>query len=122
VLVVDDNVDAAESIAAVLRLYGHEVRCVFEGRSALEEAERYAPDVVVLDIGLPGMDGYEVAQRLRKRPRFGRTPILAVTGYGSEADRQRAHRAGFDHHLTKPVDPDTLQRFIVQSRARRPAQ
>jgi PAS domain S-box-containing protein len=113
VLVVDDNVDAADSITSILRLSGYDVRCVYDGLSALDAAGAYLPDVVVLDIGLPGLDGYEVARRLRAQPRFARTPIVAVTGYGQESDRNRARDAGFDAHLTKPVDPAALQAFIA---------
>ncbi len=115
VLVVDDNVDAAESVAAILRLSGHEARCVHDGHSALEAAESYVPDAVVLDIGLPDMPGYEVARQLRARPRFRHTPLVAVTGYGQEADRMRSRDAGIDEHLTKPVDPAALHAFIAGS-------
>jgi PAS domain S-box-containing protein len=111
VLVVDDNVDAADSIAKILRLFGHDVRCEYDGHSALAAARDYTPDVVVLDIGLPGMDGYEVASRLRSMD--GRSlRIVAVTGYGQEEDRRRSRESGFDQHLTKPVDPDALQAFV----------
>ncbi|MFP5284676.1 MAG: PAS domain S-box protein [Thermoanaerobaculia bacterium] len=113
VLVVDDNVDAAESIAMILRLSGYDVRCVYDGPSVLPEANAYHPDVVVLDIGLPGMDGYEVARQLRAQPEFQRTPMVAVTGYGQDEDRRRSREAGFDYHLTKPVNPDTLQAFVT---------
>ena len=111
VLVVDDNVDAAESIAKILRLCGHEVRCEYDGQSALAAVRDYTPDVVVLDIGLPGMDGYEVASRLRSMDRRSMR-IVAVTGYGQEEDRRRSRESGFDQHLTKPVDPDALQAFV----------
>jgi PAS domain S-box-containing protein len=105
VLVVDDNVDAAKSIAMILKLSGYDVHCVHDGPSALDAAHAYRPDVVVLDIGLPGMSGYEVAQRLREQPEFKRTPLVAVTGYGQDEDRRLSKEAGIDHHLTKPVDP-----------------
>jgi PAS domain S-box-containing protein len=111
-LVVDDNVDAAETIARLLRLAGYEAECVYDGPSALEAVERNRPDIVVLDIGLPGMDGYEVARRLRAR--FRRLPLIAVTGYGQDSDRKRSAQAGFDHHFTKPVDPLELEGFIAK--------
>lgn len=114
VLVVDDNVDAAESIGMILRVHGYDVRCVYDGPSVLKVAEAYRPDVVVLDIGLPGMSGYDVAKQLRQRPEFRRTPLVAVTGYGQEEDRRRSQEAGFDYHLTKPVDPEALQAFVAQ--------
>jgi PAS domain S-box-containing protein len=112
VLVVDDNVDAAESIAKILQLFGHRVRCEHHGQAALEAAREYAPEVIVLDIGLPGMDGYEVARRLRAMTELGGASIVAVTGYGQDEDRRRAREAGFDQHLTKPVDPEALQAFV----------
>jgi PAS domain S-box-containing protein len=115
VLVVDDNVDAAESIAMILRVSGHDVRCVHDGPSALQAAKAYRPDVVVLDIGLPGMSGYHVARQLREQPEFRRTPLVAMTGYGQEEDHRLSQEAGFDHHLTKPVDPDALQAFIARA-------
>jgi PAS domain S-box-containing protein len=115
VLVVDDNVDAAQSIAMILKLGGYDVHCVHDGPSALKAAQAYRPDVVVLDIGLPGMSGYEVAQRLREQPEFKRIPLVAVTGYGQDEDRRLSKEAGIDHHLTKPVDPRALQRFVGTS-------
>jgi PAS domain S-box-containing protein len=113
VLVVDDNVDAAKSIAMILKLSGYDVHCVHDGPSALAAAQSYRPDVVVLDIGLPGMSGYEVAQHLRATPEFKRVPLVAVTGYGQDEDRRRSKEVGFDHHLTKPVDPNALQDFVA---------
>jgi PAS domain S-box-containing protein len=113
VLVVDDNVDAAESIGMILRLAGYDVRCVYDGPSVLQTAKVYRPDVVVLDIGLPGMSGYDVARELREQPEFRRTPLVAVTGYGQEEDRRLSQEAGFDYHLTKPVDPEALQAFVA---------
>ncbi len=114
VLVVDDNVDAAESVAMILRLRGYDVRCTYDGMSALDTAKTYHPDVVVLDIGLPGISGYEVARRLRLDPEFEETPLVAVTGYGQEVDRRRSQNAGIDYHLTKPVDPSTLQQLVAK--------
>ncbi len=115
VLVVDDNVDAAHSMAGVLELFGHSVHYVHDGPAALGAVAHFCPDLVVLDIGLPGMDGYEVARRLRAMPGFGRKPIVGVTGYGQDEDRRRSREAGFDHHLVKPVDPEALQRLVVGS-------
>ncbi len=115
VLVVDDNTDAAESIAMLLRLWGHRVRVAYTGPEALRAAEEYQPDVAFLDIGLPGMDGYEVARRLRQQPTFQRTVLAAVTGYGQEDDRRRSAEAGFNHHLTKPVAPEALQKILAEA-------
>lgn len=107
VLVVDDNVDAAESMGMLLRAHGHQVDLSFDGQGALEKAKSFQPDVVLLDIGLPGLNGYDVAARLRQQS--DRMPILvAVTGWGTEADRQRAQEAGFLEHLVKPVDASRL--------------
>jgi CheY-like chemotaxis protein len=113
VLVVDDNVDAAESIAMLLQVSGFMVRCVYDGVSALSVASVYHPDVIVLDIGLPDISGYEVAKRLRARPDFETTPIVAVTGYGQRSDQLRSQEAGIDFHMTKPVDPDALQAVLT---------
>jgi PAS domain S-box-containing protein len=112
ILVVDDNVDAAESIAMILQLDGYNVRCAYDGLAVLSVTREFHPDVVILDIGLPGMSGYEVARQLRDQPDFQRTLIIAVTGYGQEADRRSSKEAGIDHHLTKPVDPSTLQNLL----------
>ena len=113
VLVVDDNRDAAEATSVLLELSGHEVKTVGDGSEALASAPIYAPDVVLLDIGLPGMDGYEVAVRLRQMPETRDSCLIALTGYGQPADRARAREAGFDHHLTKPADPDALLGLIT---------
>jgi two-component system CheB/CheR fusion protein len=113
VLVVDDNVDAANSMATVLQLFGHRVHCVYDGPSALAAADSFKPDVIVLDIGLPGMDGYQVAKRLRERAMFSNTPIIAVTGYGQDEDRAHSRAAGFTEHLAKPVDPELLHRIVL---------
>jgi two-component system CheB/CheR fusion protein len=91
---------------------------VYDGPSVLPAAKDFHPDVVVLDIGLPGMDGYEVARQLRAQQEFRSTPLVAVTGYGQADDRVRSQEAGFDAHLTKPVNPQLLQQFIAKPRAR----
>jgi signal transduction histidine kinase len=109
VLVVDDNRDAAESIAMLLRLWGHDVRTALDGRSALEAAQTYRPDVVLLDIGLPNVDGYEVAKQLRHQLGDNGLLLVAVTGYGQTEDRRRSAEAGFNRHLVKPVNPAELE-------------
>jgi CheY-like chemotaxis protein len=113
ILVVDDNRDSAESLAMLLRLTGQDVRTVHDGRQALILAEAYRPDLVLLDIGLPGIDGYEVARRLRSVPWIGTTTLVALTGYGGEDDRRQARAAGFDHHMVKPVDFGALHRLLA---------
>jgi signal transduction histidine kinase/DNA-binding response OmpR family regulator len=112
ILVVDDNGDAADATSVLLELSGHEVKTVGDGMDALAAAPIFAPDVVLLDIGLPGMDGYEVAVFLRGLPETRSSCLIALTGYGQPADRARAREAGFDHHLTKPADPDELLAVI----------
>ena len=113
VLVVDDNHDAAEAAAVLLSLAGHEVKAVGDAHEALACAPVFAPDVVVLDIGLPGMDGYALARRLRELPQTSASLMVALTGYGQRGDRERARDAGFDHHLTKPAEPDDLLALIA---------
>jgi CheY-like chemotaxis protein len=113
VLVVDDNVDAAELLGEVLELDGHQVSVVHDGRAALERMETFAPEVVFLDIGLPGLDGYEVARRLRRRPGGAAVRLVALTGYGQASDRQRSREAGFDTHLVKPVELDTVRALVA---------
>ena len=114
VLIVDDNEDAANSLAMVLQLSGHETVSVYTAADALEHAAVFKPDVVLLDIGLPGMDGYEVAQRLRELPGLRGIKLVAVTGYGRSDDRLRARDAGFDDHLTKPVEFEVLDRTLAR--------
>jgi two-component system CheB/CheR fusion protein len=118
VLVVDDNEDAAASLAELLQLSGHQVRVVHNGAATLEAAASSVPDVIFLDIGLPGMSGFEVARQLRKRSGFEDVTIVAVTGYGQTEDRQRAAEAGFDHHLVKPVDVKRLESLLTATRKR----
>ncbi|MFL5330061.1 MAG: response regulator [Gemmataceae bacterium] len=112
ILIVDDNVDGAESLAILLRLQGHEVRSTHDGISALELSEEFCPDVVVLDIGLPRMHGYEVARRLRSKAKTQRALLVAVTGYGTDLDMSQSREAGFDHHLVKPVDLEKLGEVV----------
>jgi signal transduction histidine kinase len=116
VLVVDDNVDAAESTAAFLRLEGHEVKAVHDGLQALASLKVFDPHVVVLDIGLPGLDGYAVARQLRERGDTSHVLLIALTGYGQREDRQRAADAGFDYHYVKPADPREIQAAIERGR------
>jgi CheY-like chemotaxis protein len=97
----------------LLRFWGHTVRLAYNGPEALRAAEEFGPEVVVLDIGLPGMNGYDVARALRQRPRLSHALLVAVTGYGQDEDRRRSHDAGFDHHLTKPVDPEQLHAMLA---------
>ena len=111
-MVIDDNKDAAESMSMLFELWGHEVVCVYDGRAALQTAAQFRPDAVFLDIGLPGMDGYEIAERLRELPQAARTVLVAITGYGQDEDRRRSREAGIDHHLVKPVAPDALLKLL----------
>lgn len=109
VLVVDDNVDSAESLRMVLTMSGHQVETAYCGQVALETAEKFRPHVMFLDIGLPGLNGYQVAERLRQTPSASNVVLVAMTGYGREEDRRRSREAGFDYHLVKPVDPLKLE-------------
>ncbi len=110
---VDDNEDSAELLAPLLAMSGHEVRTAYTGPIALEVAAAYRPDVVLLDIGLPGINGYEVARRLRQIPHLEGVKIIALTGYGQDSDRQLAKEAGFDEHLTKPVDLVEVEQLLT---------
>jgi signal transduction histidine kinase len=114
ILVADDNVDARESLATLLSLNGHEVHKAEDGTDALERAERYRPDVALLDIGMPRANGYEVARHIRGQPWGRRMVLIALTGWGQESDRRRSHEAGFDSHLTKPVDPLVLDELLAK--------
>ncbi|HEY0790737.1 MAG TPA: PAS domain-containing protein [Chthoniobacterales bacterium] len=113
ILVVDDNVDSAHGTARLLRRRGHEVQMAHDGPSALGMARAFLPEFVLLDIGLPGMDGYQVASRLRSEHGLDKVVIIAVTGYGQDEDQRRSRAAGFDHHLVKPIDHDALLRSIT---------
>ena len=120
VLVVEDNVDSAETLSMLLRAYGHDVRMAHEGSASVQTALDYQPNVVLLDIGLPGMNGYEVAERLRQQPSLGNLVLVAMTGYGEALARQRSRAAGFDHHLVKPADFDKLQEILASVPAQAP--
>jgi signal transduction histidine kinase/DNA-binding response OmpR family regulator len=113
VLVVDDNHDAADSLGMILKLLGADVRVARDGPEALETLQDYDPEVVLLDIGMPGMDGYEVARRIRAQRRGPRPTIVALTGFGQEKDRRDAREAGFDHHLVKPAEIDALKALLT---------
>jgi CheY-like chemotaxis protein len=113
VLVVDDNIDAAQSMAKLLEMTGQETRLAYDGPSALQAALDYRPDLVLLDIGLPGLDGYEVAERIRQQDTLKHTVLVALTGYGQDSDRQRSQDTGFDHHLTKPADFDEIENILT---------
>ncbi|MSR56742.1 MAG: response regulator [Planctomycetaceae bacterium] len=112
VLIVDDNQDAADSLRMLLRLLGHQVRVAHHGGGALEAVAAELPEIVLLDIGMPGMDGYEVARRLRALPEGKQLVLVALTGWGQEHDRQRSRAAGFDQHLTKPVESAALEAVL----------
>jgi two-component system, chemotaxis family, CheB/CheR fusion protein len=113
ILIADDNRDSAESLGMLLNLSGHEVFLAHSGTEALNVAKEQRPDVAVLDIGMPDLSGYEVAQRIRLETWGQQITLIALTGWGQESDKRRAQAAGFDHHCTKPVDPDDLQRFFA---------
>jgi CheY-like chemotaxis protein len=112
VMVVDDNRDVAESCKTLLEFSGHRVSTAYTAREALELAESTHPDVILLDIGLPDISGYELARRIRATTWGGNAGLIAVTGWGQESDREQAFRAGFDHHLTKPISTDALETLL----------
>ena len=113
-MVVDDNQDAADSLAMLLRLQGHEVRVAYSGMAALEMTKTYTPDVVFLDIGMPGMDGYETARRIREQPGLAKVVLAALTGWGQKEDRRRTAEAGFNHHLVKPPEPKAVESVLAE--------
>ena len=112
ILIVDDNMDAATSLSELLKMDGHQTQPAFSAEDALSLAQSFDPEVVLLDIGLPRMDGYEVARRLRHSLLRKGGKLIALTGYGQAEDRERARDAGFDAHLVKPVDLDALARLL----------
>jgi signal transduction histidine kinase/DNA-binding response OmpR family regulator len=121
VLVVDDNRDVADSTASIMRMNGCDVHVAYDGKAALESVQRLRPDAVLLDIGLPAIDGYLVAEHIRAHPENGRTMIVAVSGYGQEQDRLRSKSVGFDYHVVKPIDPAILASLIGSLRVTRDA-
>jgi CheY-like chemotaxis protein len=112
ILIIDDNADAAESLAMLLRLMGHTTRVAHSGKTGLEAARGYAPEIVFLDIGMPEMNGYEVARRLAAEQRERPATLVAITGWASDEDRQQSRAAGFDFHLTKPVETEAVERLL----------
>ncbi len=112
VLVVDDNVDAAQTLAILVKHYGHEVETAADGLSALEAARVFKPEIAFIDIGMPEMNGYETARRMRADPATKNVVLVAVTGYGQEEDRRRSLQAGFDQHAVKPVGIDRLSQIL----------
>lgn len=118
VLVVDDNVDGAVTLSVILKHMGNSVRITHDGRSALAVGAEFVPDVILMDIGMPGMDGYETCERMRMEEWSANVKIVALTGWGQEEDKRKARRAGFDLHLVKPVDRSTLMEVIGSVRER----
>jgi CheY-like chemotaxis protein len=112
ILVVDDNRDEVESLAMLLQLGGHETHMAHDGLEAVEAAKALQPDVILLDVGLPGLNGYEAARRIRKQQKDKRIVLVALTGWGQDDDRRRSKQAGFDAHLVKPVDPTALGKLL----------
>jgi len=121
-LVVDDNVDAARTLAAWLEMEGHSVRVAHDGPAALAQVAAQAPQACILDIGLPGMDGWQLARRLRALPATEGAVLVALSGYGQPGDRERSREAGFDHHLVKPADPARLRELLAAAAAARPSE
>ena len=115
VLVADDNVDSAESLAMLLSLMGHEVEVAHDGSAAVELAGEYRPEVILLDIGMPKLNGYEAARRIRDQIWGKSAVIVALTGWGQDDDKRKAEEAGFDHHFTKPVAPGTLEMLLADA-------
>jgi CheY-like chemotaxis protein len=116
ILVVDDNVDQATSLGLLLQLAGHDVRVAHDATGAIIALESFTPEVALLDIGMPGQSGYQLARRLRAVPALREMLLIAQTGWGTEEDRMRSREAGFDHHLTKPIDLGTLEGLLRRGR------
>jgi CheY-like chemotaxis protein len=116
VLLADDNCDAADTLATLLRIEGHEVTVVHDGQSALDRFDAIQPEVMLLDIGMPGLSGYDVARSVRRGTLGRAVTLIAITGWGQDSDKDRALTAGFNHHLTKPVEPDQLLRLLALDR------
>ena len=112
VLIADDNLDAAESLQLWLQLAGHDVQIAGNGVTALKVAEEFKPDVALLDLGMPGLSGFDVARRIRESTWGSGMVLVALTGWGQDEDRRRSADAGFDHHLTKPIAPEAIESLI----------
>jgi CheY-like chemotaxis protein len=112
-LIADDNPDVTESFEVMLQMLGHEVTTALDGLQALERAEEFRPEVIVLDVGMPKLDGYETARRIRQQPWGKDVVLIAVTGWGNEKDKNQSAEAGFDIHLVKPVDADTILNSLI---------
>jgi CheY-like chemotaxis protein len=119
VLIVDDNRDATDSMAMLLKMEGYDVRVAYDGQQALDAVGNSRPDVILLDIGLPGMDGFQVAQRVRADPDNRAIVIVAVSGYGQEEHRARSNQAGCDHHLVKPIEPAIVSELLASLHSNR---
>ncbi len=113
ILVVDDNRDSADSLAILLRMTGNEVRTAYDGFAAIQAAESYQPEFVLLDIGMPKLNGYDACRRIREQPWGKNMVLIALTGLGQDRDRRRTEEAGFDAHLVKPVDPQALLKLLA---------
>jgi CheY-like chemotaxis protein len=111
---VDDNRDGADSVSEMLKLMGNDIRTAYDGQQGVDMAGEYRPDVVLLDIGLPKLNGYEACRRIREQPWDKKAVLIAVTGWGQDEDRLRSREAGFDRHLVKPVDPEDLMKVLAE--------
>jgi CheY-like chemotaxis protein len=114
VLIIDDNAEAVEAMVALIRVLGYDSRGAPDGHAALALAAQWRPDIIFLDIGMPGMDGYEVVRRIRSVPEIAGTAVIAWTGFGEDEDRRRAEHIGFDRYLVKPVDVRTLRAVLAE--------
>ena len=121
VLVVDDNRDAADAMVMAAQVLGHEALACYDGPAALARLEHLQPGLIILDLSMPGMDGYALARAIRQRPALATVPMVALSGFGADADRERSLQAGFDMHLLKPMEIDTLEQVIARARHGRPA-
>lgn len=115
VLIVEDNQDCAETLRILVRCWGHEARVAHDGEAGLIEANAFLPNVLLLDLGLPKLDGFELGRRVRQTPGLENALLIAITGYDQDEDRRRTSEAGFDHHFVKPCDPEVLERLLASS-------
>lgn len=113
ILIIDDDRDGADALGTLLRLWGHDTEVAYDGYSGLLLANRTNPEIILVDLAMPGLDGFEVVRQLRQEPKFKRTLIAALTGYADVSTRQRAHESGFSLHCRKPLEPDDLQELIA---------